>query len=102
MDKLSQQEQEALKASLKVWSMANSEGWQEVFRPFLMDKLNQSFPDPSKFTKEEEFVYAAKTASVFKKVIAELLQWVENHIEMAKHLQAKEKCEVKEKFSIGG
>jgi len=67
-----------------------------------MDKLNQSFPDPSKFTKEEEFIYAAKTASVFKKVIAELLQWVEGHIEMAKHLQAKEKGELKEKFQIGG
>lgn len=66
-----------------------------------MDKLNQSFPDPSKFTKEEEFTYAAKTTSVYKKVIAEMLQMVEERIETAKHLQAKEKGELVDKFEIG-
>lgn len=58
-----------------------------------MDKLNQSFPDPSKFTKEEEFVYAAKTASVFKKVIAELLGWIDGQESAAKEYEKKKKGE---------
>ena len=82
--------------------MANSRGFQEVYRPFLLEKLNQSFPDPADFKKEDEFNYAAKTASVFKKVIAELLQWVDAQIEQAKFLEKKEKGEIKDKFNIGG
>lgn len=67
-----------------------------------MEKLNQSFPDPSKFTKEEEFSYAAKVTSVFKKVIAELLMWIDSQIETAKALERKRKGEIKDKFRIGG
>lgn len=67
-----------------------------------MDKLNQSFPDPSKFTKEEEFLYAAKVTSVFKKVIAEILGWTEQKVEEGKHLQKKEKGQIKDSFQIGG
>ena len=67
-----------------------------------MDKLNQSFPDPAKFTKEDEFLYAAKVTSVFKKVIAELLDWVNAKIEEAKALEKKEKGEVTDLFEIGG
>lgn len=66
-----------------------------------MDKLNQSFPDPSKFTKEEEFVYAAKMASIFKKVIAELLGWVESEITAAKAYEAKKEGKVSDSFKIG-
>lgn len=67
-----------------------------------MDRLNQSFPDPTRFTKEEEFVYAAKTASVFKKVVAELMGWIDGQIETARTLEQKEKGEVKDTFGIGG
>lgn len=81
--------------------MANSEGFRELYRPWLEEKLNQSFPDPSKFVKEEEFVYAAKMASVFKKVVAEILQWVDGAVDEAKQLQRKEKGEVKDQFRIG-
>jgi hypothetical protein len=74
-----------------------------VFHPYLMDKLNQSFPDPAKFTKEEEFVYAAKMASVFKKVVAEILGWVEAEVASAKHLEAKAKGELIDNFeTLGG
>lgn len=73
-----------------------------MLKPFLMDKLNQSFPDPAKFTKEEEFIYAAKVASVFKKVVAEILGWVDQQIDTAKHLEKKERGEITEQFGIGG
>ncbi len=71
-------------------------------RPYLLDKLNQSFPDPSKFVKEEEFVYAAKVTSVFKKVVAEFLGWIDQQITTAKYLSDKKEGKVVEKFNIGG
>ena len=73
-----------------------------MFQPFLTAKLNQSFPDPSKFTKEEEFVYAAKVTSVFKKVIAEILGWVEEQKAMAEKLENKRKKGDEDPFRIGG
>ena len=81
--------------------MVSSEGWQQVVRPYLTDKLNQSFPDPSKFTKEEEFVYAAKVTSVFKKVVSEFLQWVDMKQQECEALEKKLKGDEKDPFKIG-
>lgn len=81
--------------------MAETEGYKLNLKPWLEAKLNQSFPDPSTFTKEEEFVYAAKVASVFKKVVAEILMWVDSNIQQAKILEDKKKHGVKETFDIG-
>lgn len=67
-----------------------------------MDKLTQSFPDPSAFDSEEKFTYAAKTTSVFKKVVAELIQWIDQSIEQAKFLEKKQKGEIKDNFELGG
>ena len=72
-----------------------------MFKPFLEAKLNQSFPDPAQFKNEEEFTYAAKVASVFKKVCAEILQWTDAQVEQAKFLEKKEKGEIKDNFEIG-
>ena len=82
--------------------MAESEGFKDLFRPYLVEKLNQAFPDPSAFTKEEEFTYAAKTTSIFKKVIVEILQWVDGNIEQAKYLEKKDKEGLKDNFSLEG
>ena len=58
-----------------------------------MDKLNQSFPDPSGFKNTEEFTYAALAASSFKKVVAELLGWVDAQTIVIKDLTKKQKEE---------
>lgn len=76
--------------------MVATEGYQEVFRPFLEAKMRESFPDPSKFTSEKEFLYAAMTASVFKKVIAELLGWVDMKLDEGTFLEKKAKGETKQ------
>lgn len=81
--------------------MAETQGYQEVFKPFLIAKRDQSFPDPSQFTKEEEFVYAAKVSSVFKKVCAEILLWIDSAITEAQTLEAKRKGVTKDSFEIG-
>ena len=81
--------------------MVQSEGWDQVVKPYLWDKLNQSFPDLSKFTNDEEFLYAAKTTSIFKKVLSEILGWFDQQVEQAKFLKKKEKGELQDPFEIG-
>lgn len=99
-DNLSKAEQLAL-SQAKLWEqVAQSEGFLKEVKPFLTDKLNQSFPDPSKFTKEEEFVYAAKVASIYKKVIAELLQIFDMKTAEVKFLEDKAKG-ITDPFAIG-
>lgn len=56
-----------------------------------MAKLNQSFPDPIEFKSDEDYLYAAKTASIFKKVIAELLQVFEMKAQEVIALEEKKK-----------
>lgn len=81
--------------------MAESEGYLKVFKPYLQAKLQESFPDPSQFKKDEEFIYAARVASVFKKVCAELISWVDAKVEEAKYLEKKDKGQITSSFEIG-
>lgn len=81
--------------------MANTEGYKEILKPWLETKLNQSFPDPIEFTGDPEYLYAAKTASIFKKVVAEILMYIDQQVEQAKALERKKKGEAKSKFNIG-
>jgi hypothetical protein len=101
MAKLTNEEEQARREDNLLSAMVDMDGWKQVFHPYLMDKLNQSFPDPSKFTKEEEFLYAAKVTSVFKKVIAELLQFVDQKVEEGKFLEDKKKSKKKDEWEIG-
>ena len=61
-----------------------------MVRPYLMVKLNQSFPDFDVKTTEE-FTYRAMVASVYKKVIAEFLGWVDTQDQVIKDLTKKQK-----------
>ena len=81
--------------------MAETEGYKQVLRPWLQDKLNQSFPDPTQFDNDEKFLYAARMASVFKKVMGELLQFIDMKVEEAKALEAKKKDRKPDPFAIG-
>jgi hypothetical protein len=81
--------------------MAKHEGWHKVLRPWLEDKRSKSYPDPTQFKNEKEFLYAAAMASLFKKVIAELLHYLEVEVpDRIRQLEAKKKGEVKD-FGIG-
>lgn len=66
-----------------------------------MDKLNQSFPDPSEFKNEGEFTYAAKVSAIFKKTVAEILQWFETQQRASEYLEKKKKGDIDNNFDIG-
>lgn len=65
------------------------------------ERRSKSYPNPLEFKDEKEFTYAALTASALKKVIEELLHYLEIEVpSRIKALEAKEKGEVKD-FGIG-
>lgn len=100
--KLTEQEEIVLKQDSQIWAMAETDGFKQVLRPWLEQKMNQSFPDPSEFKKQEEFTYAALTASCFKKVIAEFLRFIDEKITEAKFLDDKRRKRTeKDPFAIG-
>lgn len=72
-----------------------------MVKPWLEVKLNQSFPDPAQFKDEKEFMYAAKVASVFKKVVAEILMFVENEGKTIDFLNKKKFGKPDDKYRIG-
>jgi hypothetical protein len=98
--KLSNQDKQILKQATALKELAEHPGWVEYLKPKLQDKLNQSFPDPSRFESEKEFTYAALTASVFKKVIAEILMYFEANEQAYKDIQ-KKKFKNHNAFEIG-
>src|SRR5438105_2277553 len=102
MAKLTEEEGKLLTEDNLLWQMAETQGYQMVLRPFLVAKRDQSFPDPSQFKDEAEFVYAAKVASVFKKVCAEILLWVDQKVDEAKALEEKKKDKKTDPFELGG
>lgn len=69
--------------------------------PLLQSKRDQSFPDPSAFTNEADFNYAAKVTAIYKKVIQELLVEIEKYKETATFLRKKEDGELEDPFGIG-
>lgn len=72
-----------------------------MLRPYLEARRSQSYPDPTQFDDKEKFYHAAVSASMFKKVVAELLHYLEVEVPArVKALQAKEKGEEKN-FGIG-
>jgi hypothetical protein len=74
-----------------------------VLKPYLEAKRDQSFPDPSAFKEEKDFLYAAKVASVFKKVCAEIIGYIEGEIPpVVESLRKKEKGEsIEPNYRIG-
>lgn len=86
---LNKTEQQVIKIAADVVEMKNSKGFKEVFEPWLLSKLRESFPDPTQFKSDEEFIYAAKYASIYKKVIGEVLAFMTQHEENFQTLTQK-------------
>ena len=81
--------------------MCQQEGWSQVLEPWLVVKRDQSFPDPSAMTDEKKFYHAAVSASMFKKVITEILMFVKQQEETLKALNKKKYGKEDTQFKIG-
>ena len=81
--------------------MVSHHGWQKILKPWLEERRSKSYPDPTVTKDKEEFYHMAVSASMYKKVIAELLHYLEVEVpDRVKALEAKQKGEVKD-FGIG-
>jgi len=89
--KLTEIEREDLKKCYLLKEMFENRGYTNVYKRLLEERRDQSFPDPSAFKNEKEFLHAATTASLFKKVIAELLDLEKMNIDRIDHLEKKDK-----------
>ena len=85
---LSEQEEKQLSEDRFLLELVNHRAWGEILKPWLEARRSQSYPDPSEFKTEKDFYHAAVTASMFKKVIAELLHYLE--IEVPGRIKALE------------
>ena len=97
---LTQADKAQLRQATSIKELSEHPGWVEYLKPLLEAKLNQSFPDPSQFTSEKDFTYAALTASVFKKVIAEVMMYFEANKDAFNKLNTK-KFKQHNAFDIG-
>src|SRR3990167_8684629 len=98
---LTQEEKEVLKEDKLLVDLTKQEGWVKVLKPYLEAKQSKSYPDPTEFKSEKEFLYAASTASLFKKVIAELLHYMEIEVpDRIKQLEMKQRGQERN-FGIG-
>lgn len=78
-----------------------SKAYQEGLKPWLEDKQNKSYPNPFDFKSEKDFTYAAKTASLYKRVVAEIIKYIEDEAPtQVKDLTNKEEGKV-QNFGIG-
>ena len=98
--KLSDQDKVQLRQASAIKELSEHPGWVEYLKPLLETKLNQSFPDPSQFSDDKGFTYAALNASILKKVISEILMYFEGNKEAFKTLQSK-KFKKHNEYQIG-
>ena len=101
--KLNKQDKELLDQAAQVKEMSQHKGWAEVLEPWLKAKRDQSFPDPAEISDKDKFYHAAVSASMFKKVVAEILVFVDDQTKTYNHLIQKQMNKLeKNKFNIGG
>jgi hypothetical protein len=75
-----------------------TQGWKEILRPWLEDKIHNSWVDPRSFKNDEEYLYAVKTAWAFANAGEQILSFIERMVEEAEELTKKEKGEKKDKL----
>ena len=101
MSKLNSQELDQLRQDKLLLELVKHPAYQSVLKPYLEERRSKSYPDPTEIKDKEEFYHAAVNASMFKKVIAELLHYLEIEVpDRIKSLEAKKKGESKT-FAIG-
>ena len=98
---LNKQERQALKECRWVKQMSQQEGWEQVLKPFLEDKVKHSWLDPRKVKSQDKFFYEYCVSWGFAQASNELLRWVESKVSEGKALEQKRLGKTKT-FNIGG
>ena len=101
MANLTKTEKELLAQLKAIASLVGSQAYQQGLKPWLEDRRSKSYPDPQQFKNEKEFTYAATVASVQKKVIAEILKYIEDEAPTEVKRLSEKKTGKQPNFEIG-
>ena len=101
MNKLNKQEREALKQGEQLMQLLDSQGWQEVLKPWLEAKLKNSWLDPRKVKEQDKFFYEYVVAWGFAQASSEILHFLEEKKSETQALRDKKKGIIKKDFRIG-
>ena len=96
--KLNKEESQRQEQGYLIKELVNSKGWLEVLKPWLEDRIHNSWVDPRSFESDEKYLYAMKTAWAFAQASEQILAFTTNMIEEAEALTKKEKGEAKDKL----
>lgn len=72
-----------------------------MLRPWLEDKINHSWVDPRSFKDDQEFARAYNVAWGFAQAAEQILGFIDQQVDQAAGLTAKEKGEVINKLRDG-
>lgn len=98
---LSQEEQEALKQARLVREMVTTEGFREIFKPWLEDKIAHSWVDPREAKDKEDFERRYNLAWAMAQSADQILKFVDDKIAHAEYLEKKERGEINDNFDLG-
>lgn len=71
--------------------MVETEGWQQIIKPKLESKMNNSWLDPRKTSDEKDFFHQYIVAWANANAIDEILKMIEGYVKTVENLRAKEK-----------
>ncbi len=76
--------------------MVTTEGFQQVFRPWLEDLIKHSWLDPRKVTKKDDFFYEYAVTWAMAQSADQILKFVDDKVSHAEYLEKKEAGEIDE------
>lgn len=98
MDNLSKEEQLALSQAQKLQELCQTPGYQEVFLPWLKDKINHSWLDPRKADNDKDFIRKYNIAWAFAQSCEGILQFFDEAESTFKTLSKKRDGETVDKL----
>lgn len=78
--------------------LSHHPGWAEVLKPWLEDKITNSWPDPKGFKSNEEFVYAYNIAHGWAEAANGVIAFVKQKQDQVTYLRKKKAGEITDKF----
>ena len=97
--RLSKEERQVLAQGELLVQLSQNRGWLEVLKPWLEDRLHNSWLDPTKIKDTKEFLYQYAFAWSFAKAVGEILAFVDQAKNETERLRKKEKGETVDKFN---
>lgn len=96
--KLTPEESLRQKEGFQLQEMCQTPGWKQVLFPILEQQVRSAVVDPRKFTSDEEYMFAQKTAWAYGQHANDILDLIDNRVKEAQFLNEKEEGKLTDKL----